>query len=311
MDMPRSLRKGMLPFCYAMVSIAVVNFIIFYIVVNFNSIALAFKEFVGYDKNNNFEEIYRFSFANFERFFKEISLPNSVMGVAVKNTLKYFCANIFITMPASYFVSYLLFKKVKGYSAFRFIFFLPNIISGAVYVTVFKNFISVFGPLDTILSITGYKLPPLLTTPETATPTIIAYSIWTGFGINMILFEGAMRRVPKELLEANAVDGGSWFHELFRVITPLVWPTLSITIILAVTGLFTSSGPILLFYGQAGSVPGSYDTMTISFFIFQKTQNGEALEYPAAIGVFFTIVSIPIVVLVRWVFKKINPGVEY
>ena len=311
MDMPRSLRKGMLPFCYAMVSIAVVNFIIFYVVVNFNSIALAFKEFVGYDKNNNFEEIYRFSFANFERFFKEISLPNSVMGVAVKNTLKYFCANIFITMPASYFVSYLLFKKVKGYSAFRFIFFLPNIISGAVYVTVFKNFISVFGPLDTILSITGYKLPPLLTTPETATPTIIAYSIWTGFGINMILFEGAMRRVPKELLEANAVDGGSWFHELFRVITPLVWPTLSITIILAVTGLFTSSGPILLFYGQAGSVPGSYDTMTISFFIFQKTQNGEALEYPAAIGVFFTIVSIPIVVLVRWVFKKINPGVEY
>ena len=50
-DLPKPLRKGMLPFCYAMVILAVINFIIFYIVVNFNSIILAFKEFTGYDEN--------------------------------------------------------------------------------------------------------------------------------------------------------------------------------------------------------------------------------------------------------------------
>ena len=308
MDMPKPLRRGMLPFCYAMVAVAVVNFIIFYIVVNFNSIIMAFKEFTGYDDNYN--ELYEWSVANFERFFKEMKLPNSSVSIALENTIKYFLANILVTIPASYFVSYLLFKKVKGYKAFRFIFFLPSVISAAVYVTVFKNFISVFGPLDMILSIFGYKLPPLLSSPETATSTIIAYTIWTGLGINMILYEGAMRRVPKELLEACMIDGGSWYHELFHVITPLVWPTLSTTIILAITGLFVSSGPILLF-SEAGTVPGGNDTMTIAFFIFQKTQQGGALEYPAAIGVFFTLVSIPIVVLVRKVFKWIDPGVEY
>ena len=307
-DMPKPLRKGMLPFCYAMVAIAVINFIIFYLVVNFNSILLAFKEFVGYDEYYN--EIYQWSTANFERFFKEIKLPNSTINVAVKNTIKYFLANILITIPASYLVSYLLFKKVKGYSAFRFIFFLPSVISAAVYVTVFKNFISVFGPLDMILSVFGYKLPALLNTPETATSTIIAYTIWTGLGINMILYEGAMKRVPKDILEACTIDGGTWYHELFHVITPLVWPTLSTTIILAITGLFVSSGPILLF-SEAGTVPGGNDTTTIAFFIFQKTQQGGALEYPAAIGVFFTLISIPIVVLIRKVFKKIDPEVEY
>lgn len=307
-DMPKPLRKGMLPFCYAMVSLAVINFIVFYVVVNFNSIIMAFKEFTGYDENYN--ELYKWSFANFERFFREIQLPNSTVAVALKNTLKYFLANILITIPASYFVSYLLFKKVKGYRAFRFIFFLPSVISAAVYVTVFKNFISVFGPLDVILSAFGYKLPALLNSPETATSTIIAYTIWTGLGINMILYEGAMRRVPKELIESCMIDGGSWYHELFHIITPLVWPTLSTTIILAITGLFVSSGPILLF-SEAGTVPGGNDTTTIAFYIFQKTQQGGALEYPAAIGVFFTAVSIPIVVIVRKIFKRIDPGVEY
>lgn len=307
-DMPKPLRKGMLSFCYAMVAIAVVNFIIFYIVVNFNSIIMAFKEFTGYDEFYN--EIYEWSVGNFERFFKEVKLPNSTIAVALKNTIRYFLTNILVTIPASYFVSYLLFKKVKGYKAFRFIFFLPSVISAAVYVTVFKNFITVFGPLDAILSIFGYKLPPLLSSPETATSTIIAYTIWTGLGINMILYEGAMRRVPKELLESCMIDGGSWYHELFNIITPLVWPTLSTTIILAITGLFVSTGPILLF-SEAGTVPGGNDTTTIAFFIFQKTQQGGNLEYPAAIGVFFTLISIPIVVLVRKVFKWIDPGVEY
>ena len=307
-DLPKPLRKGMLPFCYLMVALAVINFIIFYIVVNFNSIIMAFKEFTGYD--DNYVEQYAWSFANFERFFKEVQLPNSNIAVALKNTIKYFLANILITIPASYLVSYLLFKKVKGYSAFRFIFFLPSVISAAVYVTVFKNFISVFGPLDMILSVFGYKLPALLNTPETATSTIIAYTIWTGLGINMILYEGAMKRVPKELLEACIIDGGNWYHELFHVITPLVWPTLSTTIILAITGLFVSSGPILLF-SEAGTVPGGNDTTTIAFYIFQKTQQGGALEYPAAIGVFFTLVSIPIVIIVRKIFKRIDPGVEY
>ena len=306
--MPKPLRRGMLPFCYGMVVLAVVNFIIFYIVVNFNSIAMAFKEFVGYDDNYN--EVYRLSFANFKRFFQEIKLPNSNIAIALENTIKYFLANILITIPASYFVSYLFFKKVKGYKVFRFIFFLPSVISAAVYVTVFKNFISVFGPLDMILSLFGYKLPPLLGSSETATSTIIAYTIWTSLGINMILYEGAMRRVTKEVLEACTLDGGSWYHELFHVITPLVWSTLSITIILAITGLFVSSGPILLF-SEAGTVPGGNYTTTIAFYIFQKTQQGGALEYPAAIGVFFTLVSLPIVVIVRKIFKRIDPEVEY
>ena len=56
-----------------------------------------------------------------------------------------------------------------------------------------------------------------------------------------------MRGVPYEILEACTVDGGSRYYELFHIITPLACPTFSTTIILAITGLFVSSGSILLF----------------------------------------------------------------
>lgn len=308
-DMPKAFRKGKYIFCFCMVILALINFIIFYVVVNINSILLAFQEFTGYDEF--YREQYVWSFANFVRMFKEFALPNSTVGTAVKNTMKYFCVNVFLMIPVSYFVSYFLFKQVRGYKLFRVVFFLPSIISAVVYVTVFKNFIQTFGPLYTLLkNLFGYELPALLSNPATATPTIIVYTIWTGLGINMILYQGAMRRVPEEVLEACKMDGGGWLHEMFFVITPMVWPTLSITIILAFTGLFNSSGPILLF-SEAGTVAGGNGTMTIAFFIFQKTQTGGALEYPAAIGIFFTAASIPIVILTRALLKRLDPEVEY
>ena len=308
-DMPKAFRKSKYIFVYLMVLAAVINFFIFYVAVNLNSIMLAFREFLGYDEN--YVEQYAWSFGNFERMFKEFSLPNSTVGVAVRNTLKYFASNVFLMIPASYLVSYLLFKKIRGYGTFRVIFFLPSIISAVVYVTVFKNFIQTFGPLYMLLEkLFGYELPPLLSDAKTATATIIVYTVWTGLGINMVLYQGAMKRVPAEVLESCEIDGGSWFHELFYIITPMVWPTVSMTIILAFTGLFNSSGPILLF-SEAGTVAGANDTTTIAFFIFQKTQSGGALEYPAALGIFFTLVSIPIVIVVRAVFRRLDPEVEY
>ena len=136
-DMPKAFRKSKYIFVYLMVSLAIVNFIVFYVVVNLNSILLAFQEFIGYDEN--YVEQYVWSLGNFKSMFKEFALPNSTVGIAVRNTLKYFATNIFLMIPVSYFVSYLLFKQIRGYGVFRVVFFLPSIISAVVYVTVFKN----------------------------------------------------------------------------------------------------------------------------------------------------------------------------
>ena len=70
-DMPKAFRKSKYIFVYLMVSLAIVNFIVFYVVVNLNSILLAFQEFIGYDEN--YVEQYVWSLGNFKSMFKEFS----------------------------------------------------------------------------------------------------------------------------------------------------------------------------------------------------------------------------------------------
>ena len=64
-------------------------------------------------------------------------------------------------------------------------------------------------------------------------------------------------------------------------------------------------GPILLF-----DTGGAFETSTIAYWIFKNVDSG-VYEYPASVGFFFTLVSIPIVFLFRWLINKIDPDVEY
>ncbi len=295
-------------FAYAMLLIPLLQFIVFYIWVNANSIIMAFQEFVDYSDNGG--EIFAWSLGNFSRFFNEFKNPQSMVVAALKNTFKYFGTAV-VMIPVTFLVSYFLYKKLWGYKLFRVVFFLPSIISAVLFVTTYKRLISLGGPLDQyVFKLFGKRVPALLANDKTATATIIAYTVWTGFGVNMLLYQSAMSRVPQENIEAAALDGCPWYRELWSIIIPMVWPTISTTIILCITSMFNSTGPILLF-AEAGQTVDRPATTTISFWIYRKTQGGVDLNYPAAIGMFFTLVSVPVVFFVRWLFNKIDPDVTY
>lgn len=302
----RTLKEWL--FAYGMLLIPLVQFAVFYIWINANSVIMAFQEFVDYSDDGG--EIFAWSLYNFRRFFNEFKNPESMVLYALKNTFKYFGAAV-IMIPVTFLVSYFLYKKVWGYKLFRVVFFLPSIISAVLFVTTYKRLIALGGPLDQYLfKPFGTRIPSLLSNDDTATGAIIAYTIWTGFGVNMLLYQSAMSRVPQENIEAAQLDGCPWYRELWSIIIPMVWPTISTTLILCITSMFNSTGPILLF-SEAGQQIDRPATTTISFWIYRKTESGTDLNYPAAIGMFFTLVSVPVVFFVRWVFNKIDPDVTY
>ena len=85
----KTLREWL--FAYGMLLLPLIQFAIFYIWINANSIVMAFREFAWDDDGN---EIYYWSMANFTRFFKEWSNPESVIVSALLNTLRYFAAGV-------------------------------------------------------------------------------------------------------------------------------------------------------------------------------------------------------------------------
>ena len=291
-------KKNQTIFLFLMLIIPVANWLVFWLYINLSSIELAFLD----------ARTQEFTFNNFITFWENLTAEDGEIGIAVKNTFLYFGTSLFIIMPTGLLMSYFLYKEVLGYKVFRVVFYLPAIISGVAMVAVYTNFIDPNGPLGNILKLFGREIPPegLLARPETATKTIIVFCIWTGFSGILLLFCGAMVRVPVEVLESAALEGCSPIRELVQIILPMIWPTVSTQIILLFTGIFTASGPILLFTN------GNYETTTISFWIFIQVLGGKASAYNivSATGLVFTVLGVPIILFIRWLVERV-PSVEY
>lgn len=288
-----ALKKNL--FVLRMLAIALINIAVFYFYVNFKSILMAFQ----------IDGEQGLTLHHFVTFAKELTRADSTIFRALLNTLIFFINSAFVIFPLSLIISYFIYKRIWGYKIFRVVFFIPGIISSVVLVMVYKNFIVPIGPLGSILKAFGIECPHWFADSRYAKWAIVIYCIWTGLGSNMILFGGAMARIPEEIIESAYLDGIGFFREMFRIIIPLIWPTISTLLVFTVVGMFTASGPILLF------TQGESDTYTISFWIFQQMERGYDPNYPSAVGLFFTMIGTPIVLVVKHFLEKVGSDVEY
>ena len=290
-------------FIFAIIGFQLVNFAIFYVVQNFNSIIMGFqlkKQGSVIWTFDNFSRIYN-------AFFKN-SGENELI-IALTNTFRFFFLGL-IMFPVSFITSYFMYKKVFGHSFFRLVFFVPSILSAVVWTTLYKEIVAPEGPIVKLIMLLQNSDEPLLLLgdPKHAIYSVMAYSVWMGIAGNFILYGGALSRIPTEVIEAGELDGIGWFKEMTRVVIPLIFPTMGTLLLLQLTGIFTASGQILLLTN------GAYNTNTISFFIFQNVYNipetSNQYNYASAVGIVFTLLTIPIVFLVRSMLNKIE-DVQY
>lgn len=298
-----NIRKKELIFIWGMLALPLLQWLIFWVGINANYIKLAFL-----DARTN-----TFTFYNFVTFWNDLTAPAGSIKIALVNTLKYFAATMLIINPLSLAIAYFLYRKIRGYKVFRVIFYLPAIISAVVMVECYRGVIQPRGAVDMIMHLFGKSIPSegWLANFDTATGAILFFTVWTGFGVNVLLFMGAMVRVPTEMLEAARLDGCTSFREFFTMILPMIMPTISTLIITSFTGVVAVTGPILLFTN------GGYNTTTIAFWIFEKIYGGGVsggltanYNIVSCTGLCFTLISLPIIFLIRYLMDKI-PVVEY
>ena len=195
------------------------------------------------------------------------------------------------------------FPKIFG--ALRFVFYLPCLIAPVVTTAIFLELIKVNGPVYSLLnSLFGIEYQELLKFPETATNTIVTYIFLSGIGTTYLIFLGAMNRIPKEIMEAGRLDGCSAWREFWSIVFPMTFGTYSTFFLMSLCGVFAASGPILYLTG------GAAETSTLGFWLFDQVM-GQSYNYPAAVGVVFTLLGIPILIISRAIINKVNPEVTY
>ena len=284
-------------FIITMLAIPIVSFLFFYVYINFNSILMAFQEPL-FDGRGG----YRWGFGNFEKFFQKFAVVGTEenMGLYLRNTIIYFCQDMFIMLPLSLIICYFMYKKIAGYQAFRTIIYLPVIMTAPIMASLYKLMLD-WGALRVIGEKFGMNLPDSFIMNENyALNSVLFYVLYTGIGGRFVLLGGAMNTIDPSIIDAGKIDGAGPYRELVSIIIPCIWPTLATLILLSSTGIFTASGPLLLFD------KGVCGTMSISYYIYDVVQGGgdnTSVELAAAVGVTFTVLALPIVMLVKKITK--------
>lgn len=292
--------RDWLLFYIIMAAFPVLQFCVFYIGVNANMIT---KSFSAYDMNTG---TYVFNGTeNFRKLFFELK-NNPIYGIALKNSLIAFLLTTGISLPLSLLMSYYIFRKGAGHKLFRSLLFLPSIISPMVLSTVFRIVTDKVYP-ELMFQFTGEYVPGLLMS-DSKTVFMLAcfYTIWTGFGVTTMMYRGAMDGVTPSMLEAASLDGAGEFVKFYKIILPMIFPTVSVFLLTGITGIFMNQ---INLFNIFSSNLGDQMVKTFGYQFFLETSKATLSDYPrlTAIGLLLSAVTIPVVFGLRRLFNKIDP----
>lgn len=292
--------RDWLLFYIIMAAFPVLQFCVFYIGVNANMIT---KSFSAYDMASG---TYVFNgLENFRKLFFELK-NDPIYGIALKNSLIAFLLTTGISLPLSLLMSYYIFKKGAGHKMFRSLLFLPSIISPMVLSTIFRIVTDKIYP-ELVFKFTGEYVPGLLMS-DSKTVFMLAcfYTIWTGFGVTTMMYRGAMDGVTPSMLEAASLDGAGEFVQFYKIILPMIFPTVSVFLLTGITGIFMNQ---INLFNIFSSNLGDQMVKTYGYQFFLETSKATLSDYPrlTAIGLLLSIVTIPVVLGLRRLFNKLDP----
>lgn len=287
-------------FLITFLAFPIIQFIVFYIVVNIGSIALAFQEFDG-------QKMVFAGFSNFANVLNDI-FATGKLSTAIKNSGIMFLLGTFGGIPLGIIVSYAIFKKMWFAGVYKVILFLPNMISSMVFVVCARILFNQGFPVI-------FQTPELfLLNPynESSFYTILLFGFWMSFAGGMVIYLGAMSSISVDVMEYCQLEGMSSVRELWSIVIPLIYPTIITYVVVAIAGFFTNQGFYFSFMGQ-GTKEGSMPYDNLGYVFFLKVARDDAnpnLDYPyaAAGGLLFTLVLAPITFTVKTLLEKFGPS---
>ena len=169
---------------------------------------------------------------NYREFFSRDAGP--VLGT----TLIFTVATVGGSMLIGLGLAVVLNRRLVGRNLARATVFAPYVLSG-VGVGLVWTFIfdPVGGALAAILRIFGASSPQWFLQPGLALTMVIIVYIWKNLGYCAVIYLAALQAVPRDLLEAAALDGAGRSRTFRSIIWPLISPT---TFFLLMTTILSS-----------------------------------------------------------------------
>ncbi len=238
---------------------------------------------------------------NYERLAADNHVVNSfvvTLGLAVAIVL----LQLVIGMALAVLVQQRRRSWVRG--LFRTIYYLPLLASTAA-ASVFMGYIfnERFGVVNYYLALLGLPDVPWLTSSTGASATIVMVAVWQSVGFTFVLFVAALSSLPRDVLEAVALDGAGPVRTFFSVKLPLISPTVFFaSVVNLINAMQLFDQPFIMTSGGPGT-----STTTTTMIIYQTAFQNLQFGYGSAISmvlfaVLIAMTGVQFLVARRWVF---------
>ena len=298
--------KGDLLFYCVFLAWPVLQFCVFYIGVNFNSVLLSFR-FNELNETGT-ELITRYwTLESYIEAWDMLWYGDGKRYIAF--TLKAYLTTNIISVPLGLLFAYYIFKKLAGWSAFRVVLFLPSILSGVVVGLIYRY---LFAGLELVIGVN--LMDPV---EGNLFLVLMFYNVWISFGTNVLMYSNKMSSISDEIIESAHLDGAVGIKEFWYIVLPLTYSTLSVFLITGVASMFVHQYGVIEMFNWAAD-----DSIkSIGFWFFAQANqykkmlslndiSAAGLPTLAAMGIIMTIITVPIALTVRWALEKYGPSEE-
>ena len=292
MAAPKIMQQGrVVPWLYVLPALIVIMVFIVYPTVN--TVVLSFRDRRGEQPASVDCVEGEPCWGNFENYRYALTHPD--MTTALKNNALW----LLIMVPAVIAVGLLiavLADRVKYEALVKAIIFMPMAISfiGAGVIWSFMFYIETgtgeqIGVLNSILVTLGIDPVPWLSQPGINNLALMMVGIWLWAGFCMTILSAALKALPEEVLEAARVDGASEWQVFWRIMFPMILPTVTVTLTTMVIIILKIFDIVFVMTG------GNFGTEVIANRMFKLivTDTGRSM----AIAVLLLVLTIPIMII--------------
>ena len=153
------------------------------------------------------------------------------------------------------------------------------------------------------LEAVGLPTSKWLQSPDTAMMSLIIVSVWKLVGYDTLILIAALQSIPQSIYEAAELDNAPKVVSFFKIILPMVSPSLFFLLIMNTLSMFQNFDSVAVMT-QGGPVGA---TSTLVYYIYQNAFSYYKLGYASAVGVvLMVVVGIMTIIYFKLLSKKVH-----
>lgn len=234
--------------------------------------------------------------------FVQIFTNDTFFWKSLRFTLKYAVFFVIIVNFFALMVALVLARQSKVNNMVRAFYYIPYI-TGLTAISLLWKFI--IGPgFESLYTITGWEFFnwSWLGTGKLAFVVVVAMTVWQTIGFYIVNYIAGIVSVPNDLLEAAKIDGASKFQAIYKIMIPMIMPSISICLLTSLTFSFKLFDVIMVFTkgGPANS------TVSVAYNIYKEAFINNNYGLATAKSVIFVL----LVLCIAAIQMKITKGKE-